>query len=219
MFCQNNLFANRPAFVSSPRGLPVRFGKSDVFTNKLVSSKTLSLKRRFGLPAFLGTSCQYRSSGSVVMSAAAAPSGRHRNRNDAVVHFVHWWLIMGINSNDSAQFPRGGRGSSNTSSTRYRGGFGDDSIGNFDDQCLYFMELADEKQRPRLKRNAMDSVIAMFLVYVGMLSGLGLRNRSAAMIAMFSQWAESSVANLQFPCHNIVAWSFHLVYSMFLLTP
>lgn len=169
------------------------------------------------MPALLNASCQNRSSGAAMMSAAAAPSGRHRN--DAFVQFVHWWLIVGINSNDSAQFPRGGRGSSNTSGSRYGGGFRDDGIGIFDDKCLYFMEVGDEKQRPRLRRNVVDSIIAMFLVYVGMLSGLGLRNRSAAMIAMFSQWAESSVANLQFPCHNLVAWSFHFVYSMFLLTP
>lgn len=217
MSSQNDILAGRPAFVSSPRGFPVQLRKSFISTKNVVPSKPIRLAKRSGLPAFLGASCSSRSSSPVRMSTAVAPSGRHRN--DAFIHFVHWWLIVGINANDSKQLPRGGQGSSNTSGSRYSGGFSGDSTGNFDDGSSYFLEVGDEKQRARLKRNVMDSVTALIMVYVGMLSGIGLRNRSAAMIAMFSQWAESVVANLQFPCHNIIAWSFHLVYSMFLLTP
>lgn len=218
MFYNQNVLAGRSAFILSPRGLPVHPWKSSISTKCYVPSTFRCLQKASALSSISSASRLRRTSSSVMMVATAANSPV-RHRNDAFVHFLYWCLIVGTIANDSKLPRQGGQGSSNTFGSHYRGGFGDDNTGNSGIRCLFFAAMRDDEPAIRFKQSVKDSIVAMCMVYIGILSGLGLRNRTAAMAAMFSQWAESFVANLQFPCHSLVAWSFHLVYSMFLLTP
>lgn len=210
-------------FVSSPRAISVHHCGEISIKTTCVASLLPSAKRLIAPTNALSKSRPhprlYHASGCVSAKMVGSVNTIVRYRGDIPATFVFWYLIFGMNERYSNRGLSGGQGSSKTPDSHCTSGFGGDESGDCGDRCFYDVEMEEDGRVEGIKKNVIEYFMAIFLVYIGRLSGLGLRNRSCAMIAMFSQWAESFVANLQFPYHNALGWSFHVVYSLFLLTP
>lgn len=73
--------------------------------------------------------------------------------------------------------------------------------------------------RRNIVTNRLKQLYATLFVLPIRTSGLALRDKHAAAVAMASDVADSLVATVHFPHHELVALSLHLIYSILLLTP